>query len=1162
MDAKDIELRVRARNESKKTFAEVTKDIGEMETALQKQQAAADKGKAGVAELEAGFRKLQGALKGVSVMYGDTERLKTQEAALAKVAQRLDAARQKQVAFDASLTKGAALTAKQEREQLRLANAIDRASASFTKAQARVDATSARLKAYGLNTADLANEQTRMASTIVNGNAALAKQEAAIDRATAAQKRMTGGDTAATLGRIRGEVIGLASAYVGLHQSASLAGDSIRKFSDREGVKNQLALSVGNDAAAIDAEYEYVRKQSDRIGLEFDSAVKGFAKFSAAATMAGRSRQEIRYIWEAFAEVGRVANLSAEDMDGVFKAIEQMVSKGKIQAEELRGQLGDRLFGAFQVAAKALKDQFPDLDKALQNGMVTSEQLVAIAEEYRRTVADSLPAAMSSLAAQQARLTNEVVDFKLAIADAGFADSFRAALVEITAALKSEDGKRFAEGIAAGFSAVADAAVWLIKNLDSVLIVTKALAGLWALNMAAKATAGVIDYGKALKTLSTDIGTTIKGLGLLRGTFAVLQSALVGWSIGAYLTEEFAIVRKAGVYMATGLEEAWQRIGYGAQLMFEELPRYARNAFAEVINAATWGIRKTLEAMQKGFRALGREDLAGNIGQVIGNLTAGYTQQSGRAAEIRKNLERELAQIRRLRADMLADADRVPTAAAVTATEPTARPAGTPGKGGSTGTSEKELGARQRLVDEITRALESLDAKIDRAQTDTLSNQLDAIDSTYAALSRKIAKVGGDTGAAFMSQLEASLNQLRAQTVAKFNDGLAQEHAALLSKLEALDAAAGRKSKTDLDARLAAIRTQHESVYRELDEFRVKMEANGRGTAETDAARARLDAGVAELQQLETQKFYKDELKRLEGELNDVLATRSDRLKTIADQEAASLITSAEARQQTEDTVTTLQPKIQTLVDTARAFAVSLRGAFDPVVIDAFIAKLDLVAASGGALGSTFKLTGQQVENMIATRSVQAFDSMAEAIGGAVAGTQSWGDALRNTGNAFLQFAADFLREIAMMIVKAQILKLIQNSGAGGWVSSLVGAAVQHSGGVVGQTSNRTRNVSPFVFMGAPRYHSGGVAGLAPDEYATILQKNEEVLSAGDPRNILNGGGQSGSAQSTPQDVSINNYVDAVGFLSAASATPAGRKVITNIISSERTQIRTMLGIK
>ncbi|PLX72627.1 MAG: hypothetical protein C0607_16085 [Azoarcus sp.] len=814
MNNQEVELRVRARFEGKKTLAELTDQIKELQDAQEKQIAAADKGAVDVKELDTAYQKLERSLRAVASLYGDTERFKTHQAALAKSAQRLEDLRQKQAAFDASLTKGAELTARQVREQNRLGAAVERAAASFEKAQARVDATGAKLKQFGVDTSKIGDAQTRMAATIVNGNSALAKQESAIDRASAAQKRLADSDTAAALGRIKAQVLGLASAYVGLHQSAALAGDTITKYTDREGVKNQLALSVGNDRAAIDAEYQYVKDQSDRIGIEFDRAAKGYAKFSAAAKLAGRDQKEIRYIWEAFAEVGRVANLSADDLDGVFKALEQITSKGKIQAEELRGQLGDRLFGAFQVAAQALKDTYPDLDKAMKDGIVTSDQLVAIAEQYRKTVADQLPAATAGLAAQQARLNNEVTNFKLAIADAGFADAFRAALIEITAALKSDDGKQFAAAMSTAFSAAADAAVWLIKNLDEVVIVTKALFGLWALNAAGKAAAGVVDYASALKTLSADIGTTIKGLGLLRGTFAVLQAALVGWSIGAYLSEEFAIVRKAGVYMATGMEEVWQRIKYGAEILFEELPRYARNAFAEVANAATWGMRKTLEAMQKGLKAIGREDLACNFGKVIENLTFGYSQESAKAAGIRKNLERELAQIRQLRADMLADADRTPTAATAAATQPTARPAITATKTGTGATSDKELAARQRMVDEITRQLETLDAKIDRSQTDTLQAQLDAIDSTYAALSRKIAKVGGETGAAFQAQLDASLDQLRAQTIAKFNDGLAKDRAALLSKLEALDAAAGRKSKTDLDARLAAIRSQYESVYR------------------------------------------------------------------------------------------------------------------------------------------------------------------------------------------------------------------------------------------------------------------------------------------------------------------------------------------------------------
>lgn len=1113
MDGKDIELRIRARYDGKKTFSEITNQIRELNEELKQQQQAAAKGTADVTAMETSYKKLEGALKNVASAFGDTQRYENQQAALARVAQHLEDARRKQAAFDASLNKGAQLTKTQERRQDQLARAVDRAGAAMAKAQARVDATGAKLKRFGVDTNNLSAAQTRMVAAILNGNRALGTHEQAIERAARAQRAFSASNVPAALNRIRNSVLALATAYMGVHRAAGLASSSTDAFSQREGVKNQLALSVGNDRAAIDAEYEYVRKQADRIGIEFDRAVQGYAKFAAAARMAGRSGDEIRYIWEAFAEVGRVANLSAEDLDGVFKALEQITSKGRIQAEELRGQLGDRLFGAFQVAAKALQDQFPDLDKAMKSGLVTSEQLVAIAEEYRRTVADQLPAASASLAAQQARLNNEIREFQLAIADAGWAEAFGNAVREVTTALKSDDGKRLAEALAAGFSAVADALVWVLRNLDQVFTVAKALASLWAINQAGKAAAGILAYGNSLKALSTDIRTTVKGLGLIRGAFALLQAAVAGWAVGTYLRNEFAAVRKAGVWLVTGLDEMWTRLKHGAQLAFHEIPRYTQNAFADVINAVARGTRRIVDILRSALRAIGRHDLAAELGRTLDGLTVGYADESERAAEIRQSLERELDQIRRIRADMLADAEGLSTAGTPGATgTPTPRPAITPSSG-TPATSEKDIAKRQRLVDEIARGLESLETRIDRAESDSLQAQLDAIEGQYAALSRKIGALGGDTGAEFTRRLDQALSQLRAQTIAKFNAGLEDEYAALLAKLDRLDAAAGRKSKTDLAARLAAVRSQYEATYREIAEYRDKLEANDRATERADAAKARLDAGIAELQRLETQKFYKDELRRLEGEINDALATRSDRLRTIADQEAAGLITTAQARQQTEEAVNAMQPRIEGLVDVARAFAESLQGAFDPVALDGFIAKLDLARNSGAALGRTFQLTGREVEEMIANRSLQAFDAISDAIGGAIVRTHSWRDALRETARAFLKFAADFLQEITKMILKQRILQALQGTGWGGAIAGAVNAAVRHDGGRVGDVAHRSRTVSPFVFKQAPRYHSGGLVGLAPDEYPAILQRNEEVLSSGDPRNVINGGTK--GAQST-----------------------------------------------
>src|SRR5690606_4483199 len=61
--------------------------------------------------------------------------------------------------------------------------------------------------------------------------------------------------------------------------------------------------------------------------------------------------------------------------------------------------------------------------------------------------------------------------------------------------------------------------------------------------------------------------------------------------------------------------------------------------------------------------------------------------------------------------------------------------------------------------------------------------------------------------------------------------------------------------------------------------------------------------------------------------------------------------------------------------------------------------------------------------------------------------------------------------------------------GAGG-----VFASVLHAGGDVGAAAP-TRMVPALAFAGAPRLHSGGWAGLKPDEVPAILQRGERVLS-------------------------------------------------------------------
>jgi hypothetical protein len=52
-----------------------------------------------------------------------------------------------------------------------------------------------------------------------------------------------------------------------------------------------------------------------------------------------------------------------------------------------------------------------------------------------------------------------------------------------------------------------------------------------------------------------------------------------------------------------------------------------------------------------------------------------------------------------------------------------------------------------------------------------------------------------------------------------------------------------------------------------------------------------------------------------------------------------------------------------------------------------------------------------------------------------------------------------------------------------------------------------SRSVGIGAFNNATRYHTGGIAGMRPDEVPAILQRGEEVVTRKDPRHRDNGGG-------------------------------------------------------
>ena len=72
-----------------------------------------------------------------------------------------------------------------------------------------------------------------------------------------------------------------------------------------------------------------------------------------------------------------------------MRATSQVFSKGKVSAEELRQQLGERLPGAFTLFAESMEKTPAELDKALEQGKVTLQDFMGFAKKLTAEYGES-----------------------------------------------------------------------------------------------------------------------------------------------------------------------------------------------------------------------------------------------------------------------------------------------------------------------------------------------------------------------------------------------------------------------------------------------------------------------------------------------------------------------------------------------------------------------------------------------------------------------------------------------------------------------------------------------------------------------------------------------------------------------------------------------------
>ncbi|HAL1059210.1 TPA: tape measure protein [Escherichia coli] len=204
-----------------------------------------------------------------------------------------------------------------------------------------------------------------------------------------------------------------------LATSAIKAGTAIYSFQTAlEAYKKVMEVGLKKEASQRAAQFvlgdegakratEFVKNLANNTGVDQIETLSSFAKFSAGAGDMDAGQKES--LFSNVIGTSRLMGLSTDEINGILKAFEQMASKGKIQAEELRGQLGDRMAGAFQLFARSLGMTTEELDKAMKDGKVLSKDVLPkVSAEMGRMIdkAGGWEKIINSTQTQLGRLSN------------------------------------------------------------------------------------------------------------------------------------------------------------------------------------------------------------------------------------------------------------------------------------------------------------------------------------------------------------------------------------------------------------------------------------------------------------------------------------------------------------------------------------------------------------------------------------------------------------------------------------------------------------------------------------------------------------------------------------------------------------------------------------
>tara|TARA_B100001063_G_scaffold235678_1_gene254520 strand:- start:314 stop:3400 length:3087 start_codon:yes stop_codon:yes gene_type:complete len=184
----------------------------------------------------------------------------------------------------------------------------------------------------------------------------------------------------AALGGVPGSFAGAAigAQIGGIRKSLGGVAETVAEINAMKIALAGVSTSAKDYRKSIDS----VMSISKEFLFPVDKAIGEFTRLKAAVVGAGFGTKETTDVFKGFAAAILATGGNSEKLSGALLAASQVFSKGKVQAEELRGQIGERLPGAFTTFAQSIGVGSKELDEMLRKGEVSTENFV----EFTRTL--------------------------------------------------------------------------------------------------------------------------------------------------------------------------------------------------------------------------------------------------------------------------------------------------------------------------------------------------------------------------------------------------------------------------------------------------------------------------------------------------------------------------------------------------------------------------------------------------------------------------------------------------------------------------------------------------------------------------------------------------------------------------------------------------------